>query len=62
MTSITMSYDLEEHRNGWRFRFPAGEKGSLWRGPYPTRTIAEEKAIEAINEYVTAQVAASFGI
>lgn len=62
MTSITVSYDVEERRNGWRFRFPAGDEGALWFGPFTTREEAEGKALKAIEEYVAKQVAANFGL
>jgi hypothetical protein len=62
MTAATMSFDVEERRNGWVFRFPSDDETALWRGPYPNRKTAEEAAIKAIEEHLAQSVLDAFGL
>lgn len=62
MTTMTMSFDVEERRNGWVFRFPSGDESALWRGPYNTRGEAERAAIKACEEYLAQSVLDAFGL
>lgn len=59
---INLSLDLEERRNGWVFRFPAGDDAALWRGPFPTEQAATEAGIAAIEEFMTYHVADMLGL
>ncbi|WP_326894525.1 hypothetical protein U8P73_36045 (plasmid) [Rhizobium beringeri] len=56
-----MSYDLEEHRNGWMFRFPAGE-AALWFGPFPSQEAANAAALEAVEEFIAQNVKQALGL
>ena len=62
MTDMTLAFDVEERRNGWVFRFPAGDESALWRGPYPTRAAAEKAALKACEEFLVQSVAEAFGL
>lgn len=57
----SVSYGLEERRNGWVFRFPDNE-GSLWRGPYPDRDAAHDAALAEIKDFMIRQVADALGL
>lgn len=62
MSGITMSFDVEERKDGWFFRYPAGDVSAAWSGPHPTRTAAEEAAVKACEEYIAGLVALELGI
>jgi hypothetical protein len=57
-----MSYDLEERRNGWMFRFPAGEAGALWFGPFPNQEAANAAALKAVEEFIAQNVKQALGL
>lgn len=62
MTSITMSFDVQERQGVWRFRFPAGDESAPWSGPYPSREAAEEAAVNACEEHLSKAVASALGV
>lgn len=62
MDTIELSFDLEERRNGWVFRFPAGDEAALWRGPFPNEQAATDAGIAAIEEFMTYNVADMLGL
>lgn len=59
---MTMSFDVEERQDGWRFRFPAGAESAPWSGPYPSRKAAEEAAVKACEEHLAKAVASALGV
>ncbi len=62
MTSITMSFDIEERRDGWRFRFPAEDETAPWSKTFPNRASTEAAAVKAVEEHLAKAVASAFGI
>lgn len=62
MTSMTMSFDVEERRNGWLYRFPSGDEKALWFGPFQTRAAAEEAAIKACEKHLAQSVMEALGL
>ncbi|QWY83061.1 hypothetical protein [Rhizobium phage RHph_X66] len=62
MTDVAVSYDLEERRNGWLYRFPAGDEAALWFGPFPSKEAANAAALKAVEESIAQNVKQALGL